>query len=77
MAEITDEQLARRAKLATPILQTIAYAEGHIADQREAMRAEAAALPAMAAARCASIAFELEILAKRYRRLGETFRKGY
>jgi hypothetical protein len=50
-----------------------------VADQaQKALRAELAALrlPGMAASLAATIAFEQEILAKRYKRLGEIFRSG-
>lgn len=73
---ITDEQLAQRSELAGPVLVAISFAEGHIAGLREEMRGKAAKLPGMAASQAVTIAFELEILAKRYKRLGEIFRSG-
>lgn len=74
--EITDEQLAQRIALARPVLEAITFAEGHIARLRVEMREQAARLPGMAASLAVTIAFEQEILAKRYKRLGEIFRSG-
>jgi hypothetical protein len=74
--EITDEQLAKRSELAGPILEAIAFAEAHIARLRVDMREKAAKLPGMAASLAVTIAFEQEILAKRYKRLAEVFRRG-
>lgn len=76
MANVTDEQLTERIKLTAPILEAIAFAEGHVARLREEMRAQALYLPGSAAALAVTIAFEQEILAKRYKRLGELFRTG-
>lgn len=73
---ITDEQLAQRSELAGPVLDAISFAEGHIARLRVEMRGQAARLPGMAASLAVTIAFEQEILAKRYKRLGEIFRSG-
>jgi hypothetical protein len=74
--EVTDEQLTQRAKLATPVLEAIAFAEGHVARLRAEMREQASVLPGMAAALAVTIACEQEILAKRYKRLAEVFRSG-
>lgn len=73
---ITDEQLAQRIALARPVLEAITFAESHIAALRVEMREQAARLPGMAASLAVTIAFEQEILAKRYKRLGEVFRHG-
>lgn len=73
---ITDEQLTQRIALARPVLEAISFAESHIAKLRVEMREQAARLPGMAASLAVTIAFEQEILAKRYKRLGEIFRHG-